>query len=192
MERVDLELGPNEPRILVAAFSLLQRRNQAHEIQDGPSGLNRLRRNAQALHGAHQVEFVGLFEGALMRDNTRFRSFQAMVDESGIEDSGEANESTRTFRHSDRASQSHRPNACPVWRLGRLSLCLIVASRPSPSGRRAERRSRSSNISIAVSMHTSQRWAFDAPMQRPRPPAAAAHVAEVRSAGVSKAGGRGR
>jgi hypothetical protein len=50
------------------------------------SGLKRLQRNARAMHGSRKVKFVDLFDGAFMRSNTRFSSFQAMVEESGIED----------------------------------------------------------------------------------------------------------
>jgi hypothetical protein len=50
------------------------------------AGLKRLQRNALAMDGSHQVKVVDLFDGAFMRSNTRFSSFQAMVDESGIED----------------------------------------------------------------------------------------------------------
>jgi hypothetical protein len=50
------------------------------------SGLERLQRNARAFHGTHQVKLDDLFDGAFMRNNTRFSSLQQMADESGIED----------------------------------------------------------------------------------------------------------
>jgi len=59
------------------------------------SGLKRLQRNARAMHGSHQVKLVDLFDGAFMRNNTRFASLQAMVDESGIADFSEANDTDK-------------------------------------------------------------------------------------------------
>jgi len=59
------------------------------------SGLERLQRNAQALHGTHQVKLTELFDGAFMRANTRFSSLQQMVDESGIEDFGGASDADK-------------------------------------------------------------------------------------------------
>src|SRR5262245_51632362 len=50
------------------------------------SGLQRLRRNASAFSGTHQVKLVDLFDNGFMQHNTRFSSFEAMVSESGIED----------------------------------------------------------------------------------------------------------
>lgn len=59
------------------------------------SGIKRLQRNAAALSGSRNVKLVDLFDGAFMRSNTRFSSFQAMVDESGIEDFAAASDADK-------------------------------------------------------------------------------------------------
>lgn len=59
------------------------------------SGLERLQRNARAMHGSHQVKLVDLFAGAFMRSNTAFSSFQEMVDESGVENFAEASDAEK-------------------------------------------------------------------------------------------------
>ena len=59
------------------------------------SGLKRLQRNAQAMHGSREVKLVDLFDGAFMTSNTRFSSLQQMVDESGIEDFAAASDADK-------------------------------------------------------------------------------------------------
>jgi hypothetical protein len=42
-------------------------------------GLERLRRNAKAFHGTHQVKLLEILSPAFMRNNTRFSSLQDML-----------------------------------------------------------------------------------------------------------------
>jgi hypothetical protein len=59
------------------------------------SGLKRLQQNAQALSGTRQVKLTELFDGAFIRSNTRFSSFEQLVTESGIEDFGAASDADK-------------------------------------------------------------------------------------------------
>ena len=48
------------------------------------SGLERLKRNAQAFHGTHQVKLTELLNPGFMRRNSRFSSIEDMLTECNV------------------------------------------------------------------------------------------------------------
>jgi len=62
------------------------------------SGLKNLQKNLKSLNGQHEVPIVDLMNDAFIRQHSRFDSFQALVDASGIENPEEFdNESFSKF-----------------------------------------------------------------------------------------------
>ncbi len=74
------------------------------------SGLERLRRNAEAFHGTHQVKLTEILNPEFMRIHSRFSSIQEMLTQCGV-----SADTLAAMTDAEKNDLARRGTTCDSW-----------------------------------------------------------------------------